>query len=664
VVYWLGRSAVDDAAIRGYVRRKFFKNAADARAPGKDEEIPDPRPYEAVVFRDFFEAGFVFPCAPFVRQVLDHFKVQLHELSPNAFSRMAVFAGAVRIQGAPACVEAFKKYYVMQYQKKLVRDADDKQVVLGEKPYGTCNFVPRKRGGNRNRPCIAPFYRSKWDNWTKHWFYLRVATDKEAEDALREGFQLPSSFCSDIRQVDAITQPECRGSGDEHTRACAAYESTASHQTSRDIVEELIAFRLTGLEPAGTYFESFTTREDGYVYPDTEVEPFEGLDKDGFVFEVEKIARRICGNYGTKEEDAKVRCLGVGEGARRLNRAFHLGGMVYADRVLPEKAVPPTTTTRTRPVNDIGNATGGRVLLKRPVVVIKASSSRKKKDAVARHAATVKLKRLLGDNVCICSLCVLRFDRLQRFSGVLGLVLVLVLVLVPYLIGWLCFDLSLQTVGDSEMAGGKRAALDASRRIPSSGAAASSAVAPPQVQAVQRADSRLKRTADASIREVMPTSSTAPAGRLLLIKKPEVTSARVPAGAPAADVAPVPVLLPEDITGCLFGRGAVPPPVRRRARAVQIANALGMPLKAQLVGGCDFRAMGIVPDDESRSAFRECASSFGMPEAERDITFEDDLQLEEAVISHGVSVSTPISLLDLVFFLSYLFIYFVVFCNF
>lgn len=187
---------------------------------------------------------------------------------------------------------------------------------------------------------------------------------------------------------------------------------------------------------------------------------------------------------------------------------------------------------------------------------------------------------------------------------------------------------------------------------------------------MQRTDSRLKRTADASIRVTeVPTSSTAPAGRLL--KKPDVTSTRMPAGAAggADDVAPV--LLPEDITGCVFGRGAVPPPppadareygggVRvyssaesmgagtgrpddpGRARAVAIANALGMPPKAQLVGGCDFRAMGIVPDDESRSAFGECASSFGMPEAERDITFEDDLQLEEAVISHGVSVSLSI----------------------
>ena len=46
--------------------------------PPSNEIVPQPKPYEAIVFRDFFVAGLHFPLEPFVSAVLDRFGMQLH----------------------------------------------------------------------------------------------------------------------------------------------------------------------------------------------------------------------------------------------------------------------------------------------------------------------------------------------------------------------------------------------------------------------------------------------------------------------------------------------------------------------------------------------------------------------------------------------------------
>lgn len=46
--------------------------------------VPRLRPYEAVVFRDFFVAGLQFPLEKFVGDVLERFELQIHQLTPNA----------------------------------------------------------------------------------------------------------------------------------------------------------------------------------------------------------------------------------------------------------------------------------------------------------------------------------------------------------------------------------------------------------------------------------------------------------------------------------------------------------------------------------------------------------------------------------------------------
>ena len=61
--------------------------------------IPKQRPYEAVVFRDYFVAGLDFPSERFVNELLRRFEIQLHQLSPNAFTQLSVFAMAMKMLG-------------------------------------------------------------------------------------------------------------------------------------------------------------------------------------------------------------------------------------------------------------------------------------------------------------------------------------------------------------------------------------------------------------------------------------------------------------------------------------------------------------------------------------------------------------------------------------
>ena len=77
----LGRSRVTHKLIQDYVNKGYLETNSlghqQFRPPGK-ETIPQPKPYEAVVFRDFFVVGLHFPLEPFVSGVLDRFGVQLH----------------------------------------------------------------------------------------------------------------------------------------------------------------------------------------------------------------------------------------------------------------------------------------------------------------------------------------------------------------------------------------------------------------------------------------------------------------------------------------------------------------------------------------------------------------------------------------------------------
>lgn len=55
------------------------------------ESSPTPRPGYTLVFENYFDAGFKFPCSSFLIEVLKLFGLEFSQLNPNALVRLGIF---------------------------------------------------------------------------------------------------------------------------------------------------------------------------------------------------------------------------------------------------------------------------------------------------------------------------------------------------------------------------------------------------------------------------------------------------------------------------------------------------------------------------------------------------------------------------------------------
>ena len=90
-------------------------------------------------------------------EVLQHFNLQIHHLTPNAFVRLSVFAMAMKMAGCALSVNTFMRYYETHLHKKVVKDKRTKVEMVAH--YGSYNFIPKKMKGTMQ---IVPTYRNKW----------------------------------------------------------------------------------------------------------------------------------------------------------------------------------------------------------------------------------------------------------------------------------------------------------------------------------------------------------------------------------------------------------------------------------------------------------------------------------------------------------------------
>ena len=88
------------------------------RVPGA-EEVPEPEG-ELVVFEAFFIASLRLPAHRFVSEVLQKFKVQVHQLTPNAVVALAKYVWATTSYGGQPSVEVFAKQYCLHWQKRKI----------------------------------------------------------------------------------------------------------------------------------------------------------------------------------------------------------------------------------------------------------------------------------------------------------------------------------------------------------------------------------------------------------------------------------------------------------------------------------------------------------------------------------------------------------------
>jgi hypothetical protein len=159
-----GKSTVSEAYMPMMIKLGYFGEAEKRLIRfGGEEPTPKPENDEVVIFRSFFKAGLRFPLHEMIGDVLEDFKIFLHQLTPNAIVRLSFFIWALRSQGVDPLVEAFYRVHELHYQTKAREEG------LHEN-FGSYNFAYRK---DMKTPVIS--YRTKWPTgWKNEWFYVKL----------------------------------------------------------------------------------------------------------------------------------------------------------------------------------------------------------------------------------------------------------------------------------------------------------------------------------------------------------------------------------------------------------------------------------------------------------------------------------------------------------
>jgi hypothetical protein len=89
------------------------------RAPGA-ESIPNPHEDEAVVVEDFSATSLRMPPHPVLLDILCKFRVQLHQLTPNAIVQMSKFIWTVTSCRGHPTTDVFAHHYELHYQNKKI----------------------------------------------------------------------------------------------------------------------------------------------------------------------------------------------------------------------------------------------------------------------------------------------------------------------------------------------------------------------------------------------------------------------------------------------------------------------------------------------------------------------------------------------------------------
>ncbi|TVU41995.1 hypothetical protein EJB05_08375, partial [Eragrostis curvula] len=288
--YRLNRSRVNEAELAMYVERGYFE-AGRARCPG-DEEIPQPKPNEAVVFRDYFEAGLRLPALFILQRVLTAYGIQIHHLTPNAFVQLSKFIWAVRTFNAKVNYEAFLRFFSCHLQNKKVYYDND--VLLLQ--YGVCTFQPRSfsKKSKLEKVALIAASRNRWDNdWVDYWFYAEPC--------------------------------------------CDAFKKACKIVSGRTIVEEFIAAGIWPMEggwkPDGNEKVKLDGRKLTYRRPKFNgLKRPEGLRPLQFVEMVEECANLLCDPFSAAEEfDVENGLLPK----RRINRIFDSLKINYGNHAVP-----------------------------------------------------------------------------------------------------------------------------------------------------------------------------------------------------------------------------------------------------------------------------------------------------------------------------------------
>jgi hypothetical protein len=174
-----------------------------------------------VVFEAFFVDGLRLPAHRFVVEVLWRFKVQIHQLTPNAMAALAKYVWVVCSYSGEPYVEVFAKHYYMHLQKRKIGDKIAQ--------FGSCTFTPRTGKTLAEVIEIVSCAKNKWGNWWEFWFYV-ASGDVERLPSLP-----PSILCSHCY----VAFPHFEVAEEDQDEG--ALRDAACLSSGRDLVEEFIA---------------------------------------------------------------------------------------------------------------------------------------------------------------------------------------------------------------------------------------------------------------------------------------------------------------------------------------------------------------------------------------------------------------------------------------
>jgi hypothetical protein len=159
VVFW--KSTIKHGQIDA-MRGRYFHDISIVRAGGENN-VPLPEADEVVVYRSFLKAGLRFPLDKLLVEVLKNFKIYLHQLTPEAIIRMAIFIWAMRSQGLEPNAKCFCNIHELSYETK----ATGKEQYHNN--FGCYSFIPRS---GVSYP--VPTFRKRWPGaWMQEWFYVK-----------------------------------------------------------------------------------------------------------------------------------------------------------------------------------------------------------------------------------------------------------------------------------------------------------------------------------------------------------------------------------------------------------------------------------------------------------------------------------------------------------
>ena len=165
------------------------KSVMSYRAPDPEEERPNPKDGEVIVFTDHMNRGFSPPGSKFFREVLHFFKLHPQDIGPNSISNICNFQVLceVYLQQEPT-VELFREYFYLNRQNECTNGLS---LELG-------GISIQRRQGAVFPLIVLP---SHPKDWNQTWFYcqdISPANEKPLPgyrpDRLDSKFALPDKL--------------------------------------------------------------------------------------------------------------------------------------------------------------------------------------------------------------------------------------------------------------------------------------------------------------------------------------------------------------------------------------------------------------------------------------------------------------------------------------